>query len=127
MPGALVPKLIEMCTGVDCYQLGLDIYLGERAAPVDFLIFQRHFCICCLISETSGVVEEILGLEEVKGLKSFCMMSLQVEVGGLVDLTLDFLTSWGMVFLVHEDLDVLQADSELVHKLLVLQYQSGSV
>lgn len=127
MPGALVPKLIEMCTGIDCYQLGLDIYLGERTLPIDSLIFQKHFCICCLVSERSGVVEKILGLKEVKGLESFYMMNLQVAVGDHVDLTLDFLTSWGMVFLIHENRDVLQAESELVHKALLLQYQTGSV
>jgi len=127
LPGALVPKLLEICTGIDCYDLGLDIYLRERVSPIDSLVFQKHFCICCLVSERSGVVEEIIGLEEVKGLESFCMMSLQVEVGDHVDLTLDFLTSWGMVFLIHESLDVLQAESELVHKSLSLQYHTGSV
>ncbi|MGE8060435.1 ATP-grasp domain-containing protein [Pseudomonas sp. NPDC089547] len=127
VPGALVPKLIGLCTGVDCYQLALDIYLGEKVTPISSLVFQRHFCICCLISERSGVVEKINGLEEVQNLKSFNMMSLHVDVGDHVDLTLDFLSSWGMVFLVHDDLDVLQAESEVVHEKLSLQYQSRRV
>ncbi|NQD56488.1 ATP-grasp domain-containing protein, partial [Pseudomonas sp. CM25] len=29
MPGAFVPKLIEVCTGIDCYELALDIYLSK--------------------------------------------------------------------------------------------------
>lgn len=124
MPGALVPKLIGVCAGVDCYQLALDIYLGDRSVHIGHLEFKRHFCVCCLVSEDSGIIAEIHGLEMVKSLESFHMMNLHVAVGDHVEVTQDFLSSWGMVYLVHDSFEVLQAESELVHKSLFLQCQS---
>jgi len=123
LPGASVPKLIGECTGVDCYQLALDIYLGNKPLPVEMLKFERHFCICCLVSDESGIVERIHGLDELVKLESFHMINLYVETGQYVDLTVDFLSSWGMVYLIHESLEVLQLESELVHKTLSLQCQ----
>ncbi|MFV3288683.1 hypothetical protein ACNFBR_08095 [Pseudomonas sp. NY11955] len=122
MPGALVPKMIEACTDINCYDLALDIYLGRISQPVHQVVFKKHFCICCLISNESGVVFNVEGVEEVRGLASFHMMNLYATAGEHVEMTSDFLSSWGVVYLVHENLEILKSDSEFVHEKLCLQY-----
>lgn len=122
LPGANVPRLIEVCSGVNCYSLSLDIYLGLPLGDTKSVAFSKHFCICCLICDVSGVVKDISGLDLVKSLESFYMMELYVSEGCFVEQTRDFLSSWGMVYLVHESRDVLTEDSESVHRFLKLNY-----
>jgi biotin carboxylase len=120
LPGANVPRLIEACSGVNCYELNIDVYLGGFSRAFESVEFSRHFCICCLICNVSGVVKNISGLEKVEGLDSFYMLELSVVEGEIVGRTRDFLSSWGMVYLVHESQEVLARDSDFVHKTLAL-------
>ncbi|MNF08507.1 hypothetical protein D3C80_2089470 [compost metagenome] len=48
------------------------------------------------------------------------MLELSVAEGEVVGRTRDLLSSWGMVYLVHESQEVLARDSDFVHKTLAL-------
>ncbi|BBH45426.1 ATP-grasp domain-containing protein [Pseudomonas sp. KU43P] len=120
LPGADVPRMIELCSGFNCYDFNLDIYLGKKFQHTATPRFNKHFCICCLISTAPGEVKSISGVELVSQLSSFNSMNLFVSTGQRVEVTRDFLSSWGMVYLVHENRELLAEHAELVHQLLRL-------
>ncbi len=120
LPGANVPSLIELCTGLNCYDLNIDIYLGHAPLTLAVPHYNRHFCICCLISEQSGKVTEIEGIELVKELESFHELAFLVAKGEVIEATQDFLSTWGFVYLIHKDPDVLRRHAETVHECMKL-------
>ena len=120
LPGANVPSLIELCTGLNCYDLNIDIYLGCAPTTLAVPHYGKHFCICCLISEQSGTVTGIEGINLVEELDSFHELGFLVEKGEVIEATRDFLSTWGFVYLIHEDPEVLRRDAETVHERLKL-------
>ncbi|WP_342654634.1 ATP-grasp domain-containing protein [Pseudomonas sp. F3-2] len=125
LPGANVPSLIELCTGINCYDLNLDLYLGNTTLDIS-AEYTKHFCICCLISNSNGVLKEIDGVPEIEKLSSFHSASLLVAPGDKVDATMDFLSTWGFVYLVHEDPETLNIHAETVHALMKMKFQEAS-
>jgi biotin carboxylase len=122
LPGANVPSLVEVCTGLNCYSLNLDIFLGLSTGDFYNVDYKKHFCICCLINTQSGKVKEISGLDVITRLSSVHDISLLVKEGEYIQDTQDFLSTWGFVYLVHESPDVLAEHSRVVHETLRLQY-----
>lgn len=120
LPGANVPSLIELCTGLNCYDLNIDIYLGHAPLTLAVPHYDKHFCICCLISEQSGTVTSIEGIKLVEELDSFHELGFLVDKGEVVEATRDFLSTWGFVYLIHEDPEVLRKHAETVHERLKL-------
>lgn len=122
LPGANVPSLIELCTGINCYELNLDIYLGKRPADILPPIYNKHFCICCLISDSNGTLHTIEGLSEIEKLSSFQSANLLVRPGDTVEATQDFLSAWGFVYLIHESSDTLEQHAKKVHDSMVMHF-----
>ncbi|QXH51086.1 ATP-grasp domain-containing protein [Pseudomonas fakonensis] len=120
LPGANVPSLIELCAGLNCYDLNINIYLGHIPLTLPVPRYEKHFCICCLICEQGGTVTGIEGDALVKALDSFHELGLLVEKGEVIESTRDFLSSWGFVYLIHEDAEVLRCHAEIVHEHLKL-------
>lgn len=120
LPGANVPTLIELCTGLNCYDLNIDIYLGHAPLTLAVPHYDKHFCICCLISEQGGTVTGIEGIKLVEELDSFHELGFLVEEGEVIEATRDFLSTWGFVYLIHEDPEVLRRHAETVHERLKL-------
>ncbi|MBI6943879.1 ATP-grasp domain-containing protein [Pseudomonas putida] len=122
LPGANVPSLIELCTGLNCYDLNIDIYLGHAPLTLAVPHYDKHFCICCLISEQSGTVTDIEGITLIEELDSFHGFGFFVEKGEAIKATRDFLSAWGFVYLIHEDPEVLRRHSDTVHERLKLAF-----
>ncbi|EKT4567000.1 ATP-grasp domain-containing protein [Pseudomonas putida] len=120
LPGANVPALIELCTGLNCYDLNIDIYLGHAPLRLPVPRYDKHFCICCLISEQGGTVTGFEGVALIKDLESFHDLGFLVRRGEVIEATRDFLSTWGFVYLVHEDCDLLRRQAEIVHENLKL-------
>lgn len=120
LPGANVPSLIELCTGLNCYDLNIDIYLGHAPLTLAIPHYDKHFCICCLISEQSGTVTGFEGIKLVEALDSFHELGFLVEKGEVIEATRDFLSTWGFVYLIHKDPEVLRKHAETVHERLKL-------
>jgi biotin carboxylase len=122
LPGANVPSLVEACTGLNCYSLNLDIFLGREMENLADVDYSKHFCICCLINTQPGEIKSITGLEAVSKLSSVHDLTLLVKEGEYIEGTQDFLSTWGFVYLVHEDPKVLAEHSRFVHETLRLHY-----
>lgn len=120
LPGANVPTLIELCTGLNCYDLNIDIYLGNAPQVLPVPHYDKHFCICCLICEAGGTVTGIEGVAQVEGLESFHELGFLVSEGEVIEATRDFLSTWGFVYLIHQDPAVLRRHAEIVHERLRL-------
>lgn len=123
LPGANVPSLIELCTGINCYELNIDIYLGKGTACTLPPKYNKHFCICCLISDSSGTLHTIEGLAEIEKLSSFQSANLLVKPGETVEATQDFLSTWGFVYLIHESSEILEQHAKIVHESLVMHFK----
>jgi hypothetical protein len=117
-----VPSLIELCTGLNCYDLNIDIYLGHAPLTLAVPHYDKHFCICCLISEQSGTVTGIEGITLIEELDSFHELGFFVEKGEAIKATRDFLSAWGFVYLIHKDPEVLRRHSDTVHERLKLAF-----
>ena len=98
------------------------IFLGQSDRAVSEVQYQKHFCICCLINAEAGQIQSIDGLDVVSKLSSVHDINLLVKEGDHVQDTQDFLSTWGFVYLVHEDPKVLAEHSRVVHETLRLQY-----
>jgi biotin carboxylase len=118
LPGAMTPVMIQRCTGFNCYAENLRLFLGEGSAATRPVHYDRHYCVCCLMSEDSGEIIAIEGLPEVRRLPSLEGLTLFRKLGDRVERTSDLLSTWGLVFLVHEDQQVLRRDAEFVHRTL---------
>ena len=118
LPGAMTPDMIQRCTGFNCYKENLRDFLGESPALPQPVHYHRHYCICCLISECSGELAAIEGLNDVRRLPSFDGVKFYRTVGERIERTADLLSTWGLVFLVHEDPEVLRRDADCVHRTL---------
>ncbi|WP_338523020.1 ATP-grasp domain-containing protein [Pseudomonas batumici] len=123
LPGAGVPSLIEVCTGLNCYNLNIDIFLGCVHNTAQEIYYKKHFCICCLINNQAGKIQKISGISEISNLSSLHNINLLVSEGEYVQDTQDFLSTWGFVYLIHEDPEVLIEHSRIVHETLQLNYK----
>jgi biotin carboxylase len=118
LPGAGTPDMIQRCTGFNCYKENFRLFLGELSGLSRPINYHRHFCICCLISEDSGELAGIEGLGQVRRLPSFDGVKFYRNIGDPIERTTDLLSTWGLVFLIHEDPEVLRGDADSVHRTL---------
>jgi biotin carboxylase len=123
LPGVGIPRMIQQCSGLNCYQENVRLFLGEYLRPLEQYRFARHYCICCLSNERPGRVQAYTGVDEVTKLPSFHDMSVSARVGAHCPETKDLISAWGLVFLVNEDEAQLQADADAVHALMQLRVE----
>jgi biotin carboxylase len=121
LPGANVPFLIEQCTGINCYRLNLDIFSRQAPEPRPPVTYGKHFWICCLANEVQGVVEGMQGLDEVRALPGIAGVDLMVAPGDAARKTVDFITTWAFVYMVHEDPQQLRRNAEFIHDTMRLR------
>lgn len=120
LPGANTPYLIHKCSGFNCYSENIKVFLGEKGSRKPIL-FKKHYCVCCLKTDEEGVVQRIDGLDLVKKLPSFDSARIFSSIGKWAPRTSDLLTSWGYVYLIHEDPLVLKRDSQFVHDTMKMK------
>lgn len=118
LPGAKLPTLIELCTGINCYAENIRIFRGETVLETDAITYRRHFCVCCLINPEERVLGRVEGIERVAALPSFVGFDLVTPLGEVAPKTVDFDTAWAFVYLVSADPDALAADAAFVHATL---------
>lgn len=123
LPGAGTARMIQKCSGLNCYQENIRLYTGQRRDWSQDYHFRRHYCVCCLINDHPGRVIGYEGVEEVASLPSFDEIRFIAETGAYCPVTVDLDTAWGMVFLVNEDHAQLEQDVEAVHSLLRLRVE----
>ena len=118
LPGAQLPMLIELCTGINCYSENIRIFHGEPVLGSERVVYARHFCVCCLINTHERVLGCVEGIDRVAALSSFVGFDLVTPLGEVAPKTVDFDTAWGFVYLVAEDPEVLAAHACFVHETL---------
>jgi biotin carboxylase len=125
LPGADVPFLIEKCTGINCYQLNISIFSGVATDRPE-ASYKKHFYICCLINDIEGTVEDIQGTQAVKALPGVIGIDLLTEVGAVAYKTVDFITTWAFVYMVHESPAQLERNAEYIHDNMRLRVAGTS-
>ena len=70
-----------------------------------------------MISNQSGRIKQINAVDEIKSLSSFHDMKLAVKSGDFLKETVDYQTSPGMVYLSHQDPEIIAADKQTIRKL----------
>jgi hypothetical protein len=123
LPGAGTPRMIHKCSGLNCYQETVRLYLGQRPGPSDDYRFIRHYCVCCLINDRAGRVVGYEGVKEVTSLPSFDDIRFIADLEADWPVTRDLASAWGLVWLVNEDQAELDRDAEAVHALLRLRVE----
>jgi biotin carboxylase len=121
LPGAGTPLMIHKCSGLNCYQESVRLYLGEYVRPSSQYRFLRHYCVCCLINDRAGRVLGYSGIEQVSELSSFENMRLIAQPEADWPVTHDLTSAWGLVWLVNEDQQQLDSDAAAVHELMQLR------
>jgi biotin carboxylase len=116
LPGANSTLMIENCSGLNCYQANIEIFLGRYVRPASGYQFARHYSVCCLINNHAGEVTGYQGLTEISELPSYHSSRIVAETGRYWPVTRNLSTAWGMVWLVHDDPAQLDKDSAAVHE-----------
>lgn len=111
--GVINPHLIAECVGRSQLELTLASYIqpGRLNKPDlrDYNL-RKYLWTKMLISNQSGIIKKIKFLDEIKSFPSFAGMSFNVEVGKPVVKTVDLVTIPGVVFLCHENEEVIKKD-----------------
>jgi biotin carboxylase len=123
LPGAGTPRMIQKCSGLNCYRENVRLFLGEYTRPPEQYRFTRHYNVCCLINDRPGRVTGYSGTEDVARLPSFENVRLIAPQGADWPVTRDLSSTWGLVWLINDDEDQLDADTEAVHALMRLEVE----
>jgi biotin carboxylase len=115
LPGANLPALIEYCTGINCYAQNIKLFAQDKTLDCERVIYDKHFCVCCLINNYERTIERIDGLDVVRRLRSFVGFDLVTQIGEMAPRTVDFDTAWALVYMAAEDATQLKADVDCVH------------
>lgn len=115
--GAIVPSVISRCLGYNQVQLTVEAYVHPHRflAIIDrpYSIHRNLLCVS-LISRREGVIQSLSSFERIRQLPSFAHMSLSIAVGSRLKPTVDIVTSPGLVYLVHQDPNILRQDYEII-------------
>jgi biotin carboxylase len=118
--GALAPVLCRAATGSSQVEVTADAYLDQAAFAWHLdhpYVLNREALRVLLIAKGEGILESLPLLEDVRKLDSFFDMRIFVKPGDRLRLTTDFLTHPGLVDLVHERRDTVEADLRRVRAL----------
>jgi hypothetical protein len=70
-----------------------------------------------MISNNSGTITKIIGIDKIQSLESFYDIKLVVSIGSKIFKTVDYQTSPGMVYLTHKDPVQVAVDKDKVREL----------
>ena len=120
LAGAIFPSAVSKCFGSNQVELAVESYI----APEKFLekvgkpySLRKKLLYVSLISEYEGIIQSISKVDEIKKLPSFFDMHLSINVGSHLQKTIDFITSPGYIYLIHEELEVLWQDYYTIRNL----------
>jgi biotin carboxylase len=114
--GARVPHFLKQFSNYDPISLTVDVYLGNNAKLNLPVKFDKSIIIAECPTELHGVVTGLHGTERIKSLNSYHSHSLALSIGDIVRPSTDFMSIPLIVWLVHENKEVLYKEAEIVHK-----------
>ncbi len=76
----------------------------------------KHMTAVFLVAHQSGILNSINYLLEIKALPSFQGIKLRIKPGDAVVATVNYETSPGMLYLAHENADVLERDIKIIRE-----------
>lgn len=121
MGGSFPQHLFKECFGRTQLELSLDAALTPERFPAlrrEPYAIRKHFCAKCLISDRAGELDAIPGISLLTALPSARSGNFLACLGSFeVPRTVDLFSSPALLYLCHEDADVLRADHDLVRAL----------
>jgi biotin carboxylase len=119
MPGARIPYVINKCSGFNCFQNNVRLFLGE-SLPDNNINYTKHYNLCFLINYEEGRVKDFTGLKIVENLQSYDSHYIYSKTGEIFPVTSDLDNNWGIVILLNENRNQLKSDAETVHREMEL-------
>jgi biotin carboxylase len=120
LQGMLVSGAVRRATGADHVTVTVEAYLDpgsvRRRAATPYVL-REHVTGVWLIAREAGVVTGGRGMAQVRRLPSYFDAIESVGVGGVVPRTVDLFSAPGLIYLVHEDADQIEADYERIRAL----------
>lgn len=83
----------------------------------------KHIIVLFLISSVTGKYDRLRGLEKIKSLPSFC--GIKIRLNDFLYITKDYDTSPGLIYLAHEDKDILKKDYLTIRELEPQMYEGA--
>lgn len=111
--------LNKECVGFGQVDLTIDSYLEPEKTLSRKLVYKlkKHASNVSLINSSDGTVESFAKFEEIRKLPSFIDLKLRVFVGSHLRRTVNYPSSPGLVFLAHEDRNVIARDYQRIREL----------
>ncbi len=123
LAGALLPEIIRQNSNLDLYQSTIEVFTKGTTILPDPIIFKKHLAIYLFSSSKSGVIKNILGLDQIQKLPSYFSHTISVKIGDHISETTSLSTHPGKLFLANADRDQLLQDIERAKKLFVLSME----
>jgi len=79
-----------------------------------------------MVSTTTGTIKAINFLNEIKSVQSFYDIKLAVHIGDTLQITIDYQTSPGMIYLTHKDPEIIEQDRLYIRELEQRMFQLAS-
>ncbi len=119
--GRNLSDLISKYTNFDPYRLMIEVFSNGKTQVPYPIVYQKHFGVAfCPIIQT-GVIDNILGIEEIKKLKSYDSHSLNIKKGDFVSLNASVFTVPIVVYFAHANREQIQRDLASAHKYFQLE------
>jgi biotin carboxylase len=117
--GTILPEAVVRCTGDSHVTVTADAYLQPTTVDASLSPYQlRAHALCVsLISDRAGTIAGTPGYDEVSQLPSFHALIGELRPGDELAPTVDLFTAPGIVYLVHEDPDLLERDYRTIRSL----------
>ena len=114
--------IAQECVGHDQITSTLDVYVDPDAfdaLPLQPTEMKKYGREVFLVARQNGMLRALAGDSEIRAMRSFRKLDMQVRPGGFVSRTTDCFTRPGSVQLVHEDEAVVLADHARIRALEV--------
>jgi biotin carboxylase len=120
MQGAMLEEPVIAATGESQVTLTVERYCKpdrfRKRIGTDYPLRKHVICVA-LISENSGTVTDLSGLDRIRALPSFSGIFHTPEIGEVIRRTVDIFTIPGVVYICHEDPNILQQDYDSIRAL----------
>ena len=122
LAGAGIPEMVKNNSNCDLYRATIEVFTKGKTKIPDPIIFKKHMAIVHFSVNQRGIVQQILGIDQIQKLPSYVQHKLHIKPQDFVEETTNLPTHPGVLFLAHSNRHQLLQDIEKARELFVLDF-----
>ncbi|MBX7066930.1 MAG: ATP-grasp domain-containing protein [Parachlamydiales bacterium] len=115
--GARLPFYVKKYSNFDPYRATIEVFTKGSYEVPEPIVFSKQIALALCPIFKVGMIQKIIGIEEIQKLSSYETHQLNVKIGDLLQPTTYLTTTPLVVFLAHKDREQLLKDLKKVHQI----------